>query len=76
MRTRAFTLCLSLIYVMVQNVRHKNGDFPINNASAGTIRLTFDFSKASVDAYLDATLAAGDALLFKYDTGAAFALQP
>jgi len=33
-------------YVMVQNVRHANADFPLNNALPGTARLVFDFSTA------------------------------
>jgi hypothetical protein len=34
------------IYVMVQNVRHLNGDWPIDSDKDGTLRLTFDFSTA------------------------------
>ena len=33
-------------YTMVQNVRHTNGDFPINSNASGTIRIMFDFSNA------------------------------
>ncbi|MBW1778318.1 MAG: hypothetical protein JRJ54_12090 [Deltaproteobacteria bacterium] len=33
-------------YVMVQNVRHTHGDFPINSDASGTIRISFDFSGA------------------------------
>jgi len=36
------------IYVMVQNVRHENGDFPSNSTSPGTIHIEFDFSSAPV----------------------------
>ena len=34
-------------YVMVQNVRHEHGDWPVDNAKPGTIRLTFDFGSAA-----------------------------
>jgi hypothetical protein len=33
-------------YVMVQNVRHEHGSFPIDRSDAGTIRISFDFSSA------------------------------
>lgn len=33
-------------YLMVQNVSHKNGEFPTNLGGQGTIRLTFDFACA------------------------------
>jgi len=33
-------------YVMVQNVRHESGSWPIDNDNNGTFRLTFDFGKA------------------------------
>jgi hypothetical protein len=33
-------------YLMVQNVRHANGDWPVNSTAAGTARLTFDFATA------------------------------
>jgi hypothetical protein len=90
--------------VMVQNVRHQHGDFPIDRTNSGTVRLSFDFGAAPAtvnraavqrlsqltglvetlpltsvqgdEGTLDVTLAAGDPILFKYDTGAPFALQP
>ena len=34
------------LYTMFQNVRHTNGDFPINSDSSGTIRIMFSFSNA------------------------------
>jgi hypothetical protein len=33
-------------YVMVQNTRHDNGDWPIDNANAGGVVLDLDFAKA------------------------------
>ena len=76
-------------YVMVQNVRHKHGSFPINSEKDGTIHIVFDFlnkdtgqveeiplAHDSGDTYhLDVTLAAGDPILFKYKTSKPFALQ-
>jgi hypothetical protein len=89
-------------YVSVQNVRHTNAEFPINNSDPLVAELDFDFTGSSVDstrvqsldrtsglivdlplaaaggsaAKLDVTLAAGDLVLFKYATGAPFALGP
>jgi hypothetical protein len=91
------------LYVMVQNVRHDHGDFPVNNSNPGTIQIVFDFSSAPQgfdktlvvslnkltgqveeipltssqgdQGTLDLTLDAGDPFLFKYATGAPFALQ-
>ncbi|OGP59652.1 MAG: hypothetical protein A2V65_02425 [Deltaproteobacteria bacterium RBG_13_49_15] len=90
-------------YTMVQNVRHTHGDFPINRPDPGTVRISFDFSKAPFNfeksrvlalnkltgqvenvglthrdgdaGFLDIKLAAGDPFLFKYATGASFALR-
>jgi len=41
-----FTDDFGEIYMMVQNVRHEHGSFPINRSDPGTIRISFDFSTA------------------------------
>jgi hypothetical protein len=88
-------------YVMLQNVKHVNGTFPVDLlVGPVTFEVDLDFKSAAVDktkllsldkstgkltalpltglggskARLSVTLAAGDPVLFKYATGAPFAL--